>query len=127
MLFLNATDPATIKLAKTAIVDFGYRAQRFGNAIARRIGVAQRQTKGPPPTHGKPPLKAQVIHMFNKPMPGGLPKRTARALLDIEDKNYVPIIRDHMSSIVLLGVGIGVGALGGSSAYRYFKSHNAGN
>jgi Fe-S oxidoreductase len=27
-------------------------------------------------------------------MPGGLPKRTARALLDIEDKNYVPIIRD---------------------------------
>jgi Fe-S oxidoreductase len=27
-------------------------------------------------------------------MPGGLPKKTARALLDIEDKNYVPIIRD---------------------------------
>jgi Fe-S oxidoreductase len=35
-----------------------------------------------------------VIHFVNKPMPGGLPKRTARALLDIEDKNYVPIIRD---------------------------------
>ncbi|MBC7938727.1 MAG: (Fe-S)-binding protein, partial [Chitinophagaceae bacterium] len=27
-------------------------------------------------------------------LPGGLPKKTARALLDIEDKNYVPIIRD---------------------------------
>jgi Fe-S oxidoreductase len=27
-------------------------------------------------------------------MPGGLPKKTARALLDIEDRNYVPIIRD---------------------------------
>jgi Fe-S oxidoreductase len=27
-------------------------------------------------------------------MPGGLPKKTARALLDIEDKAYVPIIRD---------------------------------
>jgi Fe-S oxidoreductase len=27
-------------------------------------------------------------------MPGGLPKKTARALLDIEDKDYVPIIRD---------------------------------
>jgi len=35
-----------------------------------------------------------VIHFINKKMPGGLPKRTARALLDIEDKNYVPIIRD---------------------------------
>jgi Fe-S oxidoreductase len=27
-------------------------------------------------------------------MPGGLPKKTARALLDIEDGNYVPIIRN---------------------------------
>ena len=26
-----------------------------------------------------------MIHFINKPMPGGLPKRTARALLDIED------------------------------------------
>ena len=34
------------------------------------------------------------MHFVNKRMPGGLPKRTARALLDIEDRNYVPIIRD---------------------------------
>ena len=43
---------------------------------------------------GKPTLNAQVIHFVNKPMPGGLPKRTARALLDIEDPKIVPIIRD---------------------------------
>ncbi|MET0348448.1 MAG: (Fe-S)-binding protein, partial [Rhizobacter sp.] len=30
----------------------------------------------------------------NKKLPGGLPKKTARALLDIEDKDYVPIIRN---------------------------------
>ncbi len=35
-----------------------------------------------------------MIHFINKKLPGGLPKRTARALLDIEDKNYVPIIRN---------------------------------
>ena len=29
-------------------------------------------------------------------MPGGLPRRTARALLDIEDRDYVPIIRDPL-------------------------------
>ena len=29
-----------------------------------------------------------MIHFINKPMPGGLPKRTARALLDIEDRDY---------------------------------------
>jgi Fe-S oxidoreductase len=28
-------------------------------------------------------------------MPGGLPKRTSRALLDIEDRNFIPVIRDH--------------------------------
>ena len=31
-------------------------------------------------------------------MPGNLPKKTARALLDIEDANYVPIIRDPVKS-----------------------------
>jgi Fe-S oxidoreductase len=35
-----------------------------------------------------------VIHFINKPMPGNLPKRTARALLDVEDPSVVPIIRD---------------------------------
>ena len=35
-----------------------------------------------------------MIHFINKPMPGGLPKRTSRALLDIEDDAIVPIIRD---------------------------------
>jgi Fe-S oxidoreductase len=31
-------------------------------------------------------------------MPGGLPKKTARALLDIEDKDYVPIIRNPQAT-----------------------------
>jgi Fe-S oxidoreductase len=39
-------------------------------------------------------VREQVIHFINKKMPGNLPKKTARALLDIEDSHYVPIIRD---------------------------------
>ncbi|KAF1042443.1 MAG: Lactate utilization protein A [Xylophilus sp.] len=35
-----------------------------------------------------------MIHFVNKKMPGGLPKKTARALLDIENPDYVPIIRN---------------------------------
>ena len=35
-----------------------------------------------------------MIHFINKPMPGKLPKKTARALLDIEDAKVIPIIRD---------------------------------
>ncbi len=94
MFYLNATDPTTIKIAKTLMLDWGYKAQRLASAIARRFLVTRGQTRHPPATVGKPPLKAQVIHFINKPMPGNLPKKTARALLDIEDATHVPIIRD---------------------------------
>jgi FAD/FMN-containing dehydrogenase/Fe-S oxidoreductase len=92
MFFLNATNPQTIKLARKVMIDWGYKAQRLGNRALNTF--ANRQTKRPPATTGRPRIKEQVIHFVNKRMPGGLPKRTARALLDIEDRNYVPIIRD---------------------------------
>ncbi len=98
MFFLTATDPTTIKLAKKAMIDWGYAAQRLAYRFAKTTGVVRAQTRRPPPTVGKPPVKAQVIHLVNKPMPGGLPKRTARALLDIEDDRVVPIIRDPAKS-----------------------------
>ena len=56
--------------------------------------LARKQTKAPPATLGTAPIKEQIIHFINKKLPGGLPKKTARALLDIEDKDYVPIIRN---------------------------------
>ena len=92
MFFLNATNPQTIKLTRKVMIDWGYKAQRLGNRALNTF--ARAQTKRPPATTGRPPIKEQVIHFVNKRMPGGLPKRTARALLDIEDRNYVPIIRD---------------------------------
>jgi FAD/FMN-containing dehydrogenase/Fe-S oxidoreductase len=92
MFFLNATNPETIKLTRKVMLDWGFKAQRLGN---RAFGaLASIQTKRPPATTGKTPVKEQVVHFINKKMPGGLPKRTARALLDIEDSRYVPIIRD---------------------------------
>ncbi len=96
MFFLNATNPQTIKFMRSAMVDVGFKAQRLANDLLRR--VARRQTERPPASDGKPPVKAQVIHFINKKMPGGLPKKTARALLDIEDKDYVPIIRNPKST-----------------------------
>jgi len=92
MFFLNATNPQTIKLTRLALIDWGYKAQRLANRAFNTL--ARAQTKRPPATTGRPPIKEQVIHFVNKRMPGGLPKRTARALLDIEDRDYVPIIRD---------------------------------
>jgi FAD/FMN-containing dehydrogenase/Fe-S oxidoreductase len=92
MMMLNATRPETIKLLRTAMVDVGFRAQRAAHDLLR--GLARRQTASPPSTVGTAPIKEQVIHFINKKLPGNLPTKTARALLDIEDRNYVPIIRD---------------------------------
>jgi Fe-S oxidoreductase len=94
MAFLTIKDPATIKLVRKVMIDWGYRAQRLGYRLARSLHLVQGQTRQPPATLGAPTLRSQIIHFINKPMPGGLPKRTARALLDIEDDKIVPIIRD---------------------------------
>ncbi|MEQ1686784.1 MAG: FAD/FMN-binding oxidoreductase [Burkholderiaceae bacterium] len=92
MMFLNATNPETIKLLRMGMVDVGFKVQRIANDLLR--GLANKQTAAPRSTVGAAPIKEQVIHFINKKMPGNLPKKTARALLDIEDKDYVPIIRD---------------------------------
>ncbi|MBL8348002.1 MAG: DUF3400 domain-containing protein, partial [Rubrivivax sp.] len=92
MAFLNATNPQTIRIMRRAMVDVGFKAQRFVHDLMKPL--AKHQAANPPATLGPAPLKEQVIHFINRKMPGGLPKRTARALLDIEDKDYVPIIRD---------------------------------
>jgi FAD/FMN-containing dehydrogenase/Fe-S oxidoreductase len=99
MMFLTATDPLTIKLLRKAMIELGYKAQRTGHWIARRLGLLGGQLKHPPATVGGAPLvaplgRAKVIHFVNKPMPGNLPKKTSRALLDIEDASIVPVIRN---------------------------------
>jgi Fe-S oxidoreductase len=92
MFFLNAKDPATINATRKAMVGVGYKVQRAAHDLLS--GLVKKQTAAPPATVGKPPLREQVVHFVNKKMPGGLPKQAARKLLDIEDANYVPIIRD---------------------------------
>ena len=94
MLLLNATDPATIKLARSVMIGFGYKLQQLAYRMAKWGGLLRKQATRPPATVGKAPIKAQVIHFINKPMPGGLPKKTSRALLDVEDARIVPVIRN---------------------------------
>ena len=94
MAFLSATDPAAIKLARKLMIDWGYQAQRLGYRLAKALGLSRPQTAHPPSTTGAPPLRAQVVHFLNKPMPRDVPRRTVRALLDVEDRRFIPVIRD---------------------------------
>jgi FAD/FMN-containing dehydrogenase/Fe-S oxidoreductase len=96
LFFLNATDPLTINATRKVMIDWGYKAQRAAVELFKPAG--KRQTTRPPATHGKTPVREQVIHFINKKMPGNLPKKTARALLDIEDAKFVPIIRDPVNA-----------------------------
>ncbi|MDD2811110.1 FAD/FMN-binding oxidoreductase [Rhodoferax sp.] len=92
MFLLNASNPETIKMARSVMVNLAIKSQRLAADLLKVI--ARKQTKAPPATLGAAPIKEQVIHFINKKLPGGLPKKTARALLDIEDRDYVPIIRN---------------------------------
>jgi Fe-S oxidoreductase len=92
MFFLGVTDPRAVRLARMALIRWGYGLQRMAQRLLRPFGRAQ--AARPPATTGRPALAAQVVHFVNKPMPGGLPKKTARALLDVEDPKIVPIVRD---------------------------------
>ena len=99
MLFLSATDPTVIKLLRKMMIELGYKAQRIGYRAGKRLGLFRTQIEHPPATVGGAPLvlplgRAKVIHFINKPMPGNLPRKTSRALLDIEDPGIVPIIRN---------------------------------
>jgi Fe-S oxidoreductase len=94
MAFLTVKDPATIKIIRKGMIEWGYKAQRWAHKTAKSFGLVQAQVEHPPATLRKAPIKEQVIHFINKPMPGKLPKRTSRALLDIEDNAVIPVIRN---------------------------------
>ncbi|MCQ8183037.1 FAD/FMN-binding oxidoreductase [Methylomonas sp. SURF-1] len=93
LAFLTASKPGNVKAMRKAMIDWTYKAQRIGNSFLQHWGRAQ--IAQPPATVGKPPVREQVIHFMNRKMPGELPSKTARALLDIEDNQIVPIIRNH--------------------------------
>jgi FAD/FMN-containing dehydrogenase/Fe-S oxidoreductase len=93
LAFLNATDPATIKLMRTAMIEWGYKAQRWAYMFFNKPVIGADKSR-PTATTGRPPLKEQVVHLIKRPMPSHLPKQTMRALLGVEDTKHVFILRD---------------------------------
>ena len=98
LAFLNTTDQDVIHLLRKGAIEWGYIGQRLGVTVARNLPVVadivQKAMQQPPSTVGKPgPLK-QVIHFFNRALPGNLPNKTSRALLGLNDPKVVPVLRD---------------------------------
>jgi FAD/FMN-containing dehydrogenase/Fe-S oxidoreductase len=93
MAFLNITDPATIKLMRKAMIEWGYAGQRLGYRLAKGAKLVGRKTR-PAGTTGKMGMREQVVNFVKKPMPASLPSQPMRALLGAEDDKVVPILRD---------------------------------
>jgi FAD/FMN-containing dehydrogenase/Fe-S oxidoreductase len=93
MMFLNAKDPATIKLLRAGMIQFGFKAINFAHKLAKKFHLLK-DKKAPPATVGKADIKAQVIHFINRPMPKKLQSKTSRAMLGIEDDHMIPVIRN---------------------------------
>ena len=93
MLYLNAKDPATIKLLRGTMIGMGYKAINFANGLAKKFGLLK-DKKAPPATVGRAEIKAQVIHFINRPMPKKMQSKTSRAMLGLEDEHLIPVIRD---------------------------------
>ena len=92
MQFLNITDPRSIRLMRKAMIEWGYRAQRFAAGLVRRLHLIK--NRQPASTTGLTRTSQQMVHFVRKPMPASVPKQTTRALLQIEDDKVIPIIRD---------------------------------
>jgi Fe-S oxidoreductase len=91
--FLSTNRPSSVKLMRKLLIEWSYKAQRLGSVFLRPWGRAQ--LAHPPSSTGKPEMREYVVHFTNRKMPGKLPSKTARALLDIESDQIVPIIRDR--------------------------------
>jgi len=91
--FLGSTDADAIHATRIGLIQVGYAGQRLGHALARQLGLDREQKLRPPATVGKPGVVQQVIHFLNRPLPAGLPSKTARALLDLDDPKRIPILK----------------------------------
>ena len=95
MAFLNAQDPTLVKTLRIGVVDAGFKAQNIAYDLGKQFHIgAGKQKRVPKATTQKTPIKEQVIHFINRPLPRHVPLRTARSLLGLEDNKTIPIIRN---------------------------------
>ena len=90
MQFLNVKDPRTINIMRKGLIEYGYKGQRFGHSLFKKLGWLKGDK--PAATVGKPAVQEYVIEFVKNPLPKNVPPKTTRALLGLEDSTIVPIL-----------------------------------
>ena len=94
MAFLNASDPRSIRLLRKGLLDWGFKGLTLGHMLFKRLGLLGERGRLPSATTGKTAAKGQVVELVRRPLRVELPSRTTRALLGLEDRRFVPILRN---------------------------------
>ncbi|MCF6354636.1 MAG: DUF3683 domain-containing protein [Candidatus Polarisedimenticolaceae bacterium] len=92
LTLLNATNPHAIRYLRKGLAEWGFKSVNMAHTAAKTVGLLGGKDQIPSATTGKP--KNQIINLVRRPLRVEVPKFTARALLGLEAKGEVPILRD---------------------------------
>jgi len=92
--FLNMKAPFAVKTTRLILAKAGFFGVNTGHFFAKRLGLLGKKDRIPPGTTGKQDVTTQIVNLVRKPIRVNVPRRTSRALLNLEDDRYVAIIRD---------------------------------
>ncbi len=92
LAFLNATHPTAIRYMRKGLAEWGFKSVNMAHAVAKTVGLLGAEDQIPAATTGKP--KSHIVNLVRRPLRVDVPKFIARALLGLEAKGEVPILRD---------------------------------
>jgi len=92
-LYLNSKNPFPVRLMRKTLIGWASTAQKLGHYTFKALGLLGKPSDIPRSTNKPQPVVQQVVHFVRKPLNTGGNKPPMRALLDLEDPNYIPIIR----------------------------------
>ena len=93
MAYLNATDPTTINLMYNGVLRAGYAVQKRTSRFLKKF-LPYRLPSQPAATAKRASVTVQLLHLSDKPLNAKLPRQTMRKLLELEDSQTVPILRN---------------------------------
>ena len=105
LFFLNITNPLGINIMRMLMAKLGFMGINLGHRMAKTIGLLGRRERIPPATTELPKTGVQYVNLVRKPVRANVPMKSSRAMLDLEDPAYIPIIRnpdrrnDQMDSV----------------------------
>lgn len=94
LYFLNAKNPATIKLLRKTMIGWSAPMITLAHKVTKMFGLLRSAKDIPSQSTKIPAVQQQVINFVRKPLNTGPNQSTMRALLGLEEANMVPIISD---------------------------------